>query len=469
MTNGPDAPVGTAKNKRQLEFVAGHWTTAASPDTLADVSGVLAKSHLLAFLIVMPTTALSTLAMIQTTYQNKQMSMTSDDAAAACCPAGASWDGGGCSEICRAGFNAVIWLTIFNIGLLLCLAMPVMLVPAKVWSPMTERAAKVKGDTFMRRMLKLPAIVLVLCSAAGPLLFLGFAKRFGYRRNEHAIKFPSQVYSGALVLDVFLAMTTLLLLLWITPWGTALRNLTHWAGAVCSRLGLAASDGSAAARGGILKCMHAWRYRQLVLLLALMFLFGVDTLDSREAGNSKVWLRMWPVLLMRAVTIFLLLFSRDEEIDFEDLEREGAGFGLVVNARDLRREFSRVVEGRGEEPRGRVRRYKATLLRMCETMAVSYRWQEQAINIGDLGPINMKLWQMDALVQAIDKSNCLYVWIDACGVPQQDCQMKRALLSRMMSIYASSFVTTVLLSRELGTDRYHEVWLLSTLFQSLLP
>jgi hypothetical protein len=189
------------------------------------------------------------------------------------------------------------------------------------------------------------------------------------------------------------------------------------------------------------------------LLLVGVYVFAVETLDSR--AGERHWLVMWPVVLTRVVICFLLLFTRDEECSFEDLELEGAGFGLVVDARDLRRELRKILAGK--ESRGHVKRYKATMLRMCETMSVSYRWHDQPLDVGDLGPINMKPWHLEALIKAIDCSRCLYVWVDACGVPQKDCALKRVLLSRMMSVYASSFVTVALLSRELSTDRYHEV------------
>ena len=334
-----------------------------------------------------------------------------------------------------------------------------MLVPSKVWSPVTSRAVEITGDTFMSKILKLPNIVMASSLALAPARpCLSFAKRY-FRSGSIVTQIPGEIYIASLFLCVFLAVTLVLLLLWTMPWSTAARGLGYWARSIRSCFRREPGGGVAGATIRrhhlcILSCTHSWRYRQLVLLLIGTYAFAICTIDNRVDGNV-FWMRMSPVFLVRTISLFLLLFSRDEESNFGDLEREGAGFGLVVNAQDLRREFAKVVAGK--ESQGRVRRYKGTLLRMCETMAVSYRWGDKAIPVGDLGPINMKPWHMEALIKAIDRSGCLYVWIDACGVPQEACDMKRVLLSRMMSVYASAHVTAALLTRELSTDRYHEV------------
>eukprot|EP00951_Prasinocladus_malaysianus_P043252 scaffold537096_cov20-Prasinocladus_malaysianus.AAC.1 len=78
----------------------------------------------------------------------------------------------------------------------------------------------------------------------------------------------------------------------------------------------------------------------------------------------------------RAFLLCFILFSRDEEADFKSLEHTGAGFGLVVDASDLRRALEASIRGLNVKAKS-VRRYKATMFRMSESLAVSYRWQAE--------------------------------------------------------------------------------------------
>ena len=54
-------------------------------------------------------------------------------------------------------------------------------------------------------------------------------------------------------------------------------------------------------------------------------------------------------------------------------------------------------------------------------------------------------------------AHCADVWLDRLSVPQHPCELQRALLSRMMAVYASSGCTLVLRSAEPEGSRYHQV------------
>eukprot|EP00951_Prasinocladus_malaysianus_P024713 scaffold214465_cov45-Prasinocladus_malaysianus.AAC.1 len=208
----------------------------------------------------------------------------------------------------------------------------------------------------------------------------------------------------------------------------------------------------------MLQCQQSLRYRRLVLLVANMYAFAV------EVSSSNLSIALW---LVRVMLMVALVGSQDQLASIEDLEKTNAvGFGLLVNAKQLRRALQAHI--RGEQYTGDIHKYKATMLRMEDTMAVSYRWKPTSTQIcqsqseGGHGTwINMSKWQEQALVEAIGVTKCLYVWLDVCSVPQGDTygqkRVKKVLLARMMAAYASAFYTVALLSNECNRERYHQV------------
>mmetsp|Transcript_8202 Transcript_8202/g.23538 ORF Transcript_8202/g.23538 Transcript_8202/m.23538 type:complete len:133 (-) Transcript_8202:185-583(-) len=104
---------------------------------------------------------------------------------------------------------------------------------------------------------------------------------------------------------------------------------------------------------------------------------------------------------------------------------------------------------------------------MSDTMAISYRWQSKIAEVAFNLHVNMNDWQMEQVVLGIERTKCLYVWIDVGSVPQHDKGLKKILLSRMMAVYRSAFVTLALLSRESEMNRYHQrMWALQELCAS---
>eukprot|EP00951_Prasinocladus_malaysianus_P023210 scaffold196493_cov41-Prasinocladus_malaysianus.AAC.2 len=200
----------------------------------------------------------------------------------------------------------------------------------------------------------------------------------------------------------------------------------------------------------LLDCRYSWRYRQLCLLQVGIYSFGpfVD-----PASGLTTMPLIWA---FRATVLLLLLFCRDEEADFGMLEQQGAGMGLVVDAKQLSRALHSYIDGNAYTGKA-VKRYKATLFRMTETLAVSYRWQPHEMQVPGLGGLNMSRWQIAETIKAIDQSKCLYVWIDTFAVPEERGPLKRALLSRMMTVYAASMSVVCLMSLEQEESRYHQV------------
>jgi hypothetical protein len=120
---------------------------------------------------------------------------------------------------------------------------------------------------------------------------------------------------------------------------------------------------------------------------------------------------------------------------------------------------------RGESHAGeKMPRYKATMLRMQETLALSYRWHdENTIQLGSGLVLNMTRWQVESTLKGIQVTRCKYVWIDSLAIPAdfESRKLQKTLLSRMMAVYSAALSTLALRSCEAEGDRYHQrIWTL---------
>jgi len=260
----------------------------------------------------------------------------------------------------------------------------------------------------------------------------------------------------------------------------------------------------------------------------LLAVFGLTMVPS--AGQAAVGLPMacivWTIYLILLVCAAI---ARDEPAGFEDMQ--GAeGFGLVMLSRDLAEALeaslqddynplvsyadghtslckteTRAVAGPGlrrldalEQPPRRcckdfpagcatcrllIRRFPATLFRMQETLALSYRWQQgRTVLVCPAGSdprspgfnpdyfrngtvsVNMSRWQRQELLAALRANGHAYVWVDALCIPAALepppgtwlAAMSRVLLTRMMALYSAAATTLVLRSLEEDGLRYHQ-------------
>ena len=454
-------------SSRVMATVSGHWTAVASPDIIAEVADMIAENQLLALAISGVATILATSALVRIRAVEWQGeigdSSSSSDTAyrwrprviGFCCEQGIeTWIPDQCSYVCRVGVMANGAFLVFCMGMLCYLICAVAFIPVKLWSPVTVKAVNTGKMPHMRRMLRLPTVTAVLAVLN---LLLSFI--YGVEIGVLTVPIPgfwSYFWIATLCLDVVAALAHLGAVISTINWQHLARKVKavrkalpfrNWVRDVESDPGVNARWSSSYWLGH--GDSHSRRYRQLVLGICGLFAFGTEAISS---GSMTSQLELW---IIRIIIVLLLIFSRDQEADFEMLESTGAGFGLVLDARQLCKLLDCHLAGKPYK--GRVKRYKGTLLRMCDTMAISYRWQHTTVKLEGLGDLNMRSWQMESLVKAIRRSGCLYVWLDAFSVPQTHSDLKQILLSRMMAVYASSFVTVALLTCEEETGRYHQV------------
>ena len=459
------------QSSRVMGIVSGHWTAVASHDIFAEVADMIAENQILALAISSATTILATSALVRRQVAVLQ-GRIGDDATSSssadtdthawpmaigfCCEQGIeTWTPDQCSYVCGAGVMAHPPFLTFCTGLLCYLICSVAFIPVKLWSPVTVKAVNTGKMPHMRRMLRLPTVTVVL--AVFDIIFF-----LVHVVGMVGLTFPipgfwPKFWIAILCLDAGAALAHLGAVIstinwqYLAKWVNALRKALPFR----NRVRDAVSDPVANVQPRASSLWlghgdpHSRRYRQLVLGACGLLAFGVEAMTS---GSMTSQLELW---IVRSIIVLLLLFSRDQEADFEMLESTGAGFGLVLDARQLCKLLDCHLEGKRHQ--GRVKRYKGTLLRMCDTMAISYRWQHTTVKLEGLGDLNMRSWQLKSLVKAIRRSGCLYVWLDAFSVPQTHSDLKGVLLSRMMAVYASSFVTVALVTCEEETGRYHQV------------
>lgn len=142
--------------------------------------------------------------------------------------------------------------------------------------------------------------------------------------------------------------------------------------------------------------------------LAIVLIYGLSMPVYVCASGLTPFVTLMALRYSMIAVLYVLYvgFSEDHPSDWGNLNDEYPGFGLVINAADLCNALS--SEAGSTEYAGPLRTYKASMLRMEETMAVSYRWQgaSRSFAKGRL-ELNMSCWQIRSLVQAIRNCKCL--------------------------------------------------------------
>eukprot|EP00191_Tetraselmis_sp_GSL018_P000726 CAMPEP_0177603200 /NCGR_PEP_ID=MMETSP0419_2-20121207/15361_1 /TAXON_ID=582737 /ORGANISM="Tetraselmis sp., Strain GSL018" /LENGTH=364 /DNA_ID=CAMNT_0019096907 /DNA_START=1437 /DNA_END=2530 /DNA_ORIENTATION=- len=148
--------------------------------------------------------------------------------------------------------------------------------------------------------------------------------------------------------------------------------------------------------------------QELVVLYTCIFLW------CSPEGTSAVSFSV--LYASRLLAAGLLLLTRDRGYSVCAMRSQGAALGLLMDARRL----ARAIQGHlaGRPPAGPVPAYKATVLRMHRTLAVSYRWQPEEREVAEGVSVNMSDFQLRSLAAAVRSSGCDYVWIDKLAVPQ---------------------------------------------------
>lgn len=142
--------------------------------------------------------------------------------------------------------------------------------------------------------------------------------------------------------------------------------------------------------------------------MAIVLIQGLSLPLYVRAAGSGASIVLFAARYSMVIFSYLMYvgFSEDHPSDWSNLNDEHPGFGLVMNAVDLYNALSSDLAGK--EYKGPLRSYKASMLRMEETMAVSYRWQSASRSFaGGRLELNMSSWQINALKQAIQESKCL--------------------------------------------------------------
>lgn len=363
--------------------------------------------------------------------------------------------------------------------------------PKELWSPLAKRALRKVKDKKLGRAVKLPLLVLVLGAVNLCFLLQLFFRVYPLRETFVGVHI---LFAGESALLLFQLATVV----WILVAAPAMRKPgtrgSSWNCTVIRATLPRPHEISVHLVSGLLSSFE-WgkRHLQLTHLYAAIALLALPSeLVSAVHQQVITW-------VLRAAAIALVFGTRDARADFAVLcARRESAFGLVVNASQLRQALRMHLEGKLFD--GAIETYKASVFRMRETLAVSYRWQPVSVRLAESSPrLNMSRrgpsfpgfeaathhslastctacldcwlvsatrckmlcllcrWQMETLAKVLSQSTALYVWIDCMSVPQQGCGLQKTLLTRMMAVYASAGAGTVALrSAEVHGERYHQ-------------
>mmetsp|Transcript_14682 Transcript_14682/g.34943 ORF Transcript_14682/g.34943 Transcript_14682/m.34943 type:complete len:619 (+) Transcript_14682:395-2251(+) len=429
-----------------------HWTAAASQGVFREsVSSIIYGHNLLAVSMTL-LLVVDTVFKLASHFSNLE-DVTSEgdkDYVRKTCGDGLS--------LCRVGWEVSYFLPWCTAVMFVTMSLSILFTPIRCWSPVTAGAVTstnfVRMRRFVRYMIPLSLVSLVwTCETI-------FASMFWIGRG--ADRAFVEAYAVTSVLNFVFEV---LVLVWCSG-GLSQRSLpaapvrrptrglswTSRAEAPCLA-GSFSGRWLARIRRSLVPHAHAgkWHWRDMFAAVCIVLFSNAELSTGIQVGGIVgVW-------LLRLAVLALALFFPDKTASFDDLERESTGFGLVADAPQLRAAVLAAVRGAPlDKP---LRTYKASMLRMKQTLAVSYRWQPEAVPIAPGHTLNMSAWQMKAVADAIREHRVAYVWVDVLSVPQTGHHvLKMTLLSRMMAVYASAGKTLALRSVEADGSRCGGLW-----------
>ena len=349
----------------------------------------------------------------------------------------------------------------------------VLMCPRLIWGPITQEAAVACNQPLLRKLTQLPWLlgpVLVLNLALALIFFCVIWSDNDTSHGKLAVGYSvgciaSSLYgTGVLIWSGVLGETARYVVevsrAWMAAYSksessfnrvlpvsavsraaSARSMLTH---ASVRRLSNTALTGLP---GNSIRLDAPAHQKQIVLGYTAFYL-----LCSSSGTTAVDYYLMWA---MRLGILFLMFTVKDKISSHEDLKKDGAALGLVLDADKMRKALLRVQKG--EQLVDDIPTFRANIFRMRYTLAVSYRWKPNGITITESGlSINMDSFQIGALAEEIRHSGCSYVWIDKLSVFQTRGSLQRTLLSRMLAVYSGANTTIAIKTAE-GTqrDRYH--------------
>ena len=365
--------------------------------------------------------------------------------------------------LCHFTYLSRRWLSECTIDMEVIIYTVFMMMPIGVFHQLTFLVgnAKTKYKRFLSILLVwIPLIVCVVQRGIwGYYIYSGLATKVftgNATKTEIEIFFTTRAVSTGLVLMVLLLLFNVDIIVFkpVRWLGINLGFFSSQQTQPHLVYGLASNDGSERSWSfrEVLRHWYAPRGSGLVVRRMMFMFFSYQTFAP--SGHAYGYARFWLTWVTRVVFFLMILVQRDGESSFEDLKKDGAGFGLLVDAEDLRRSVKAATQG-GRYGR-RLRKYKGTMFRMQDTLVVSYRWQSCKTELTDGTSINMSLWQLEQLLDALNNTGCRYAWIDALAIPQDNSALQGLLITRMMAIYSGCRECLILRTVEEEGSRYHQ-------------
>jgi len=422
-----------------------HWTAAASRGIFAECISSIKYGHNLLVVLISLTLIVDTCFKLSSHILNlgQVMSEQEKDYVLDTC--------GDRICLCRLGWELSYFMPWSTAVLSATMVLSVLFTPVRCWSPVFWDAVRMTGPLRLRRFLRdmIPLSLISLVWTSGT----AFSKLFwirSYRANKAFLE--AYVFMSLLnfLFEVFV-------LLWCSGWFVCsafpVGQFRLAGSARFQDLGPSTGNhtGWSCLRHSLVPYSHAgkWHWRDMFASVCLLLLVNTELSTGIQVGGI---IGTWA---LRIAVLAVALFFPDKTASYDDLEMESAGFGLVVDASQLRAAFLMAI--RGERFTQPLRTYKASMLRMKQTLAVSYRWQPEGMQIAPGHSLNMSPWQMQEVAHVIREHRVAYVWIDTISVPQSGYPLiKATLLSRMMAVYASAGKTLALRSKEMEGSRYHQ-------------
>ena len=347
-----------------------HWTAAASRDVFLECSKAVKVQHDVALATLIPfsvttATARAFSVAVDVTKSHKRIAP--------------EVVGTYLLETCGPSYNLCYFTWVCRVpvvqlmaGTLLYLVCVYITTPVGVWTPTLQAAATKVGNRHLRRLRVLPWATIVFGVLSWVLI--GFYYIWDLKMTASQLKMCVFMMAAQTLLQI-------VVMLWVSE-VTRITTAGHYAvdcckaiksmiGCMWSRMCRASSCEQFVVTQDDVLWTHpvkphqtreiGVRQRQLVQLVVHIFLW------SSSSSTPALWYNML-LWVVRGVSLVLLLFTRDVEAGFGDLDRSPA-FGIVVDKRDLCKAIAARLNGL--EFHGKVRRYKGSIFRMRETVKPS--------------------------------------------------------------------------------------------------